>query len=85
MQALPPKPIPKLPVKLFEDTSADGGLFFIATKIHAMKKQRDLKQIDFTNLLQRDTVGQQQHISLHVYQCAGLASKRHISIVASAQ
>ncbi len=49
LQALPPKPFPKLPVKLLEDVSPDGPLHLIATHCHSIVKQRNTKRVDFAN------------------------------------
>lgn len=49
LQALPPKPFPKLPVKLLEDVSPDGPLHLIASHCHSITKSRGLKRVDFAN------------------------------------
>ena len=48
-QALPPKPFPKLSVKLLDDVAPDGPLHLVAVHCHNIVKQRGLKRVDFSN------------------------------------
>lgn len=45
--ALPPKPFPKLPMSLFENFAPDGPLYIIASKCAQVRKERDIKKIEF--------------------------------------
>ena len=49
MQALPPKPFPKLSVKLLDDVAPDGPVHLVAVHCHNIVKQRGLKRVDFSN------------------------------------
>lgn len=48
-QALPPKPFPKLSVKLLDDVAPDGPLHLVAVHCYNIVKQRGLKRVDFSN------------------------------------
>jgi hypothetical protein len=44
-----PKAAPKLPIKLITDPSVGGALHAIALKVHDIKRQRNLKAIEWQN------------------------------------
>lgn len=49
-QAPPPKPFPKLPVKLFEDVAPSGSLHLIITRLTHLRRARGLKPtVDWAN------------------------------------
>jgi len=56
VQALPPRPSPKIPMKLFRDVSPDGALRIILGKFHEGMTARGLKRVDFTNPYHRKQV-----------------------------
>ena len=56
LQALPPRPHPKIPAKLFRDYSSYGSLYSIAVKCHELMRQRGIKRLDFQNVARRKEV-----------------------------
>jgi hypothetical protein len=44
---------PKLPAQLFSDLRPDGPLTFIASRMHKLKKARDIRKLDWGNQAQR--------------------------------
>jgi hypothetical protein len=56
LQALPPRPFPKIPAKLFRDYSPYGALYSIAAKCHEITRQRNVKRIDFRDPAKRKEV-----------------------------
>jgi hypothetical protein len=55
-QAMPPRMMPKLPVKLVTDPVVGGGLHAVALKVAEIKKARGLKAIEWTNPRMRKEV-----------------------------
>ncbi|CAL8469788.1 g9330 [Coccomyxa elongata] len=53
INALPPKPHPKIPAKLFRDYSPYGSLYSIAVKCHELMQQRGIKRLDFQSVARR--------------------------------
>lgn len=56
LQALPPRIMRKLPMKLLEDASPDGGLFHIARYVAQQKIKRSLKTIEWAQPYARQQV-----------------------------
>ena len=56
VQALPPRPCPKIPGKLLQDFSARGAVFVIAKKCEEIRRSKNLKRIDFANPARRKEV-----------------------------
>lgn len=46
---MPPKPLPKLPIKLITDPAVGGALHAIALKVYDIRRQRGLKAIEWQN------------------------------------
>lgn len=46
---MPPKPLPKLPIKLVTDPTVGGALHAIALKVFDIRRQRGLKAIEWQN------------------------------------
>jgi hypothetical protein len=53
---MPPRMMPKLPVKLVTDPVVGGGLHAVALKVAEIKKARGLKAIEWTNPRMRKEV-----------------------------
>lgn len=49
IQAMPPKPVPKLPIKLLTNPSVGGALHAIALKLFDIRRARGLKAIEWQN------------------------------------
>eukprot|EP00775_Hariotina_reticulata_P005697 gene5697-5935_t len=47
--AMPPRPAPKLPIKLLTDPAVGGALHAIALKLHDIRRTRSLKAIEWQN------------------------------------
>jgi hypothetical protein len=46
---MPPRPAPKLPIKLLTDPAVGGALHAIALKLHDIRRTRNLKAIEWQN------------------------------------
>lgn len=57
MQALPPKPFPKLDVRLLRDYRPHGAVYEVARKCEAACKALKAKRIDFSNPARRKEAG----------------------------
>ena len=56
MQALPPRPCPKIPAKLLQDVSPNGPVFAVAKKCEEIRRSKNLKKVDFANPARRKEV-----------------------------